>query len=462
MLGAVIGDLAIATWETDQDKFYSMLVSETARPSMLGRAVLNAANASLLGGKETSADMLASRGTLEYYVEGLLYQSVACYMGLDQPRYFPSSFAGNKEYGYASRFVRTLLVRLLEGATKSEAYHADKTFVKMSKSNCYMHPAYFGPMAAVMKAWDCFYRGFDFTSCLHNAARCQTKHRQAIAALTGMFASAMYGCGYGFIKKKYAYGGNAVIGLSETLRHIVAQCGYPSHLINKMYRTSHATRAFYPKNEALTNVERHQFAPIYNLYEEVTFDDYERKRIMRSCETSFDCRYGFYLDDGWHYVYRGCRLIGRFKLAFHDKGWHITDTQLSGERPFRDFFIAISCALYEGCGFRGEKSGSQIEVLNYLNYYNGEKECPEEWKKSVNSKFWWGEMMFVTTRQSLSQWSEYAVSTRKGLEDDKKVFAVKYNDNQLGIILYIETLFGKMCPYEDMQWIYQYKISQHI
>ncbi len=379
MLGAVIGDLAIATLETDREQFFSALISETARPSLLGRAVLNAANACLMNRKNAHCEMLASRGTLGYYVEGLLYQSVASFMGEGQPTYFPTSFAGNKEYGYASRFVRTLLMKLLNGASKSEAYYADEMFVRMSKpGHYYMRPEYFGSIAAVMKAWDCFYRGFDFTSCIHNAARCDNKHRQAIAVLTGMFASAMYGCCYGFIKKKYARDGETMVDWTDRLQSIMTLCGYPPELMRKMFLASHTTRVFYPKNEALTNVERHHFTPVFNLYERVTFDDSERKRILRSRETYFDCRYGLYLDDGLHYVYRSGWLIGRFKLTPSDEGWHITDTQLSGELTFKDFFIAISCALYEGSRIRGEKSISPVEALDYLHYYGGEKECPEE------------------------------------------------------------------------------------
>ena len=39
-----------------------------------------------------------------------------------------------------------------------------------------------------------------------------------------------------------------------------------------------------------------------------------RRRIVRAFYTDWDNRFGFYLDDGWVYVYRSFILLARFNL----------------------------------------------------------------------------------------------------------------------------------------------------
>lgn len=45
---------------------------------------------------------------------------------------------------------------------------------------------------------------------------------------------------------------------------------------------------------------------------------------------------------------------------------------------------------------------------------------------------------------------------RQELKGDELLFANKLNDNQLGMVLYIEALYGKWYPYNVMNWIFQY------
>lgn len=64
--------------------------------------------------------------------------------------------------------------------------------------------------------------------------------------------------------------------------------------------------------------------------------------------------------------------------------------------------------------------------------------------------------MFVSTGQNVISWANYAKEIKEELSDDKLDFANKYPIEQLGIILYIESLFGKWCPYDTLEWIFEY------
>ena len=44
----------------------------------------------------------------------------------------------------------------------------------------------------------------------------------------------------------------------------------------------------------------------------------------------------------------------------------------------------------------------------------------------------------------------------KSLSKDKKEFAQKLSIYQFGMVLYIEMLFSKWRPYDDLKWILEY------
>lgn len=95
---------------------------------------------------------------------------------------------------------------------------------------------------------------------------------------------------------------------------------------------------------------------------------------------------------------------------------------------------------------------------NY-KYFNGEKDCPAEIAKTIDGKFWHGEFMFENTKQPIADWIENAKSILANLErSDATKFerASKYSTEQFAVILYIEELFSKWNPYDDMEWIYEY------
>lgn len=91
-------------------------------------------------------------------------------------------------------------------------------------------------------------------------------------------------------------------------------------------------RFFFKKNDAMTNVERYRWTSIENPYSDCVIDSDFRIKMMRAYKTSWEERYGVYLDNGWFYVYRSHCVLLRFKLkAQLDKTYRITDLQISDD-----------------------------------------------------------------------------------------------------------------------------------
>lgn len=205
------------------------------------------------------------------------------------------------------------------------------------------------------------------------------------------------------------------------------------------------TERFYPKNMALTNVERHHWKDTANLYEYIFFSESQKQSILMCSPTGWDNRYGLYLDDGWMYVYRSGCLIGRFQLKERSEKWHISNTQLSGERSWAEFCNALSCALNESCHLINLPILAEIQTrASMCKYYQGEKDCPSEWKDTTKGKFWYGEMRFCTGRINIKMWSELATETIESLTGEALQFAQSMSVEKLGMVLYIEALFQKV------------------
>lgn len=88
-------------------------------------------------------------------------------------------------------------------------------------------------------------------------------------------------------------------------------------------------------------------------------------------------------------------------------------------------------------------------------YYNREDENPYP-ADDIRNKFWHGEMMFVTTHQKVGEWKEVGKSCLKCANEDIRNLAARLTPEQFGVVIYISTLFGKWCPYDDQSWIIEY------
>lgn len=90
-----------------------------------------------------------------------------------------------------------------------------------------------------------------------------------------------------------------------------------------------------------------------------------------------------------------------------------------------------------------------------FKYYNREEDNPFP-HEDIRSDFWHGEMMFVTTHQSVGYWKEEGRRLQKQANEQFKQLAAKYTPEQFGVLTYISALFGKCCPYDDQSWIVEY------
>lgn len=90
-----------------------------------------------------------------------------------------------------------------------------------------------------------------------------------------------------------------------------------------------------------------------------------------------------------------------------------------------------------------------------FKYYNREADNPYP-HDDYRSQFWHGEMMFVTTHQSVGGWKEDGKNWLKDANEQIKNLAARLTPEQFGVVAYISALFGKWCPYDDQSWIIDY------
>ena len=354
MVGAVIGDLAAWTWKHDKTCFYERLVSPDARLSgygllpivmwpmineggsilkhrlymICGNALIHCRAAGVL-----IPDDWHRWGTTDYDKAIPFELKVAMIIGaiidsgfLPEERqaqiHWSSFFHGGKQEGYAMLIMR-IMRRLNEGATKDEAIYDIPSCV----TNYYPlgeNHSWHDLLEYVTFAWRCFYYSWDFTSALHNAAKCPANRHLAMV-LTGAFAEAMYGCFY--LMTKVKFGGNY-----EAIQYPGNVAKQYGEILDMARAYDYDHRNFFKKNDALSNVERHHWTEIDNPYSDRVIDEDTKKKLYRAYVTDWDNRYGVYLDDGWLYVYRSRCVILRFKLADRsDNTYRIIDLQMSND-----------------------------------------------------------------------------------------------------------------------------------
>ena len=332
MNGAILGDLAAWTWEQDKDLFFRKLVSSEASPSkMMKEMLLMADTLALVRGSdikvhESLGMRISPEATmLRAIAIGWLYDTEA----ETASAYQEYGFTYDKEDWYAGAFMWKLIFALRHGASKKDALMVEnvssfKGFVEDISWN-----EQSSILGVLIRAWGAFYSSYDFGSALHRAMELPgDRHLNGI--LVGALADAMYGCDRYIVKAKYGKG-CSLTGLVNV----------PSRF-QALYR---AGRTFFAKNCAMTNVERHVWKDVANPYGDKIISRELRRRILKAFQPTFDDRYGFYLDDGYIYVYRSCRVLNRFRLvSVSDGTYRIMDLQASEEAGYQ--LGAIQEALY--------------------------------------------------------------------------------------------------------------------
>ncbi len=342
MIGAFIGDLAAWTWTNEHNKFYPQLFTSTAQKSVYSDVMLLTANI-LLENPNISRDDFLQLHQSYYSIEDVktnteynLLRSIVIGWIYDKEA-IPNAINTccqwiDKEGFYASNFMANLIYQLRTGSTKKEAAQVDFccTFRSFTKEENWQKGH--GVLSYLVRAWMSFYDAFDFGSAIHNAVK-KPGNLTLNCILAGALADAMYGCGQYFVKKKYGDG------------RIIKRLDFVDHSI---YSLINSKRTFFQKNNALTNVEKHNW---YNapcpLSRKVITPELKR-RVTIAFYTDWDDRYGFYLDDGWFYVYRSFILLSRFKFKeMPDGTYRITNYQKSDESKQYDIDdLAIKCAMY--------------------------------------------------------------------------------------------------------------------
>jgi len=336
MLGAIIGDLAAYTWQHNKDVFYKKLIADDAQLSEYGATII--ALAKPIYQKEKIGFDTIEKQLFDYlrnehdiaedvrewmksYKSNMSFNKVRlivnmmnalagwCGESADEAQKTSDalfhSFLLEKEDFYASLSLPILIWNLRQGLTKDEAIqgligHVGDTIIEWKYKNTD------SPLSAIARAWDAFYRSYDFTSAIHSAVKSPINPRLT-AAITGTLAEAMYGCEYGFLKKKY----------QNNIRSF--EIKPPLHIENKYRDELYFIRkntlvSFFPKNKAMTNVERHHWTNAKSKYKNMMMDNAYYQLLKKAFYTDWDNRYGFYLDDGWFYVYRSYVLICRFRV----------------------------------------------------------------------------------------------------------------------------------------------------
>ena len=459
MIGALIGDLAAWSWENDKDLFYSRLIGNDSEISVYGHALLRSGSKNVIYDREAPTSPIGEPKDISYPGQWLMWHIVAAWTDDIVPKDMPTFHSIDKAEGYAKYFMESLIKELRKGSTKSQAFESNHVFQSLMKKDFGGWKGDSVPegdciLVYVFRAWDSFYRGFDFTSSIHNAMR-WPGDKHLLGALTGAFAEAMYGCQYNFIKKKYAKENEIrtefnILGVGE-------KYNYHHGLILEMTRLSQQWKAFYGKNEALTNVERHHWTNIYNIFSTVSFSEEDYTKIMRAKATTWDNRYGIYLDDGWFYVYRSLCVIGRFKLQRNDdSNYRFCSLQRSEGVDLNHFALALELAIYETCGVLNIPMRQICTYAKACKYFNGENEVPVQWDGKAEGKFWNGEKQFITTVSNYEVWTKMAEDCEVNLTNVLRTKFMSYCPEQRAMLCYIETLYRKWCPMDDFNWIMQY------
>ena len=332
MNGAILGDLASWTWKQDKELFFRKFVSSEASPSKMMKEMLLMADtlAQERGSDINVHECLGKRispiaTVLRAIAIGWLYDTEA----ETASAYQEYGFAYDKEDWYAGAFMWKLIFALRHGASKKDALMVEN----VSSFKGFVEDISWKEQSSILgiliRAWGAFYSSYDFGSALHRAMELPgDRHLNGI--LVGALADAMYGSDRYMVKAKYGKG----CWLNDLVN-------VPSRF-QALYRVG---RTFYAKNCAMTNVERHVWKDVANPYGDKIISRELRRRILKAFQPTFDDRYGFYLDDGYIYVYRSCRVLNRFKLSSMPDGtFRIVDLQASEEAGYQ--LGAIQEALY--------------------------------------------------------------------------------------------------------------------
>ena len=472
MFGAIVGDLAADTYLRNKDIFYNQLIDEEAHLSELSLSVLWAANFAnenpygqfvndkngfikFLNRNNNGNAKLSKRA--KRFIDNQESKVYRDGLGMYLMRIGTFSFWSDeikdclyeridKEEMYSEMALSKMLQLLYKGWTKDEVgINLNSVF-----TDCYKYwdrrTEEGGTMSYLFRAWDSFYQAFDFGSALLNAVK-QVGDIRLNCALTGMIASAMYGYQTYFKKEKFSVNGDIEKRLD--VENILKSFPKEYTIIKRQLEWRYV---FWPKNNSRTNVERHTYIPFQSQYLNLHVNKEIHRRVLHSFAPDWDHRFSFYKDNGWIYVCRSFRILGRFKFKYDNGDFIIYDTQNNMDFPEFDtgFHEAFNCVNSDWYLFN---------VFKYFNvYYHKENESPSEYKGTLKEKFWYGEMMFYTQfKNKIYEWIHRA---KRSLNEQKNIklfhYAHDLGPERFAVAFYINELFAKWNPYDNLDWIFEY------
>lgn len=473
MLGAIIGDLAASTYLQDKAEFYTQLIGDSATISELSVAVLWAVQAvkdwdrlnddlslkqfiAHLWTSENTEFVELSRGVRDWTVCPNMYQhpvgigmflmrqgSLSYWFDWESGKRDSIDFGMDKEEMYSSMFLSKMLTLLRLGWIKDEIWSELGNVFQGCFKDWKWRSEPGRALNYLLRAWECFYKAYDYGSAIHNAVKMVGDIRTN-CALTGMVAAAMYGCDQYFIKKKYDSEHRSPIQLkipewfnnNPKLKDIREQLSW--------------VNVFWPKNDSRTNTERHKYMPIESRFTNYRVSREIHRRILKSFAPDWDHRFSFYKDNGWIYLCRSFHILGRFRFCYDNGDFIVKDIQGSGfekniDDPLHDVLSSI------------ERQWAVLTGLfKYYSSYYPEETCPEVYLGTVKEKFWHGEKMFYETQMNnLGQWikdGKKAVETSGNPKLLSKAKAI--GPERFGVVFYINTLYEKWNPWDNLEWIF--------
>ena len=489
MIGGIFGDLAGATYQKDKALFYKELFTEDAPISRYGLTILAAAKFLYeIDGLKINVDnvrerlhanwnSIISKGlkrgfhipeALQHYesqtsqvfcpeYSAIYLLRLAVEGWFVEPGDKPNNLAwyvihdmhGDKEEGYAKMVMPQVIACLRSGYSKDETWQRlNEVFRSLRHTWDWRNGE--STLCLLLRAWNCFYHSFDYGSAIHNAVRDYPKDPALMASIVGMIADAMYGHGYYYIKQKFA-GTDAPYNHLTIPKIIKETFEDELHLIHIQEKW---TRVFFPKNDALTNVEIQQFKHYQSRYENFQISAETRRRIHVAFETGWEDRFGFYLDNGWIYLYRSHFVLGRFQIVPNGNDYRIRNIQITASNPSENLDVQFESALHSA-------NTAVLQAFQYYSFYWStpkHKINPFKDKDEIKFRFWEGERMFYETqRDRWNEWIDESQNALTSISDKRWIdHAKRLGRESFAILYYINCQYARFCSMDNLDWLLQY------
>ena len=454
MLGAIIGDIAANQWQINKERFYKELITDEAKPSLFGEAVLKLSGP-VLNDEEIKSHVFDLIPYNQMQVIGVIIAGIQGWRTWMAPSVvMPDSckwLKDDKEEIYATAIMLQAIQKLRSGATKDSIFNGKYFFSVLKTWNTHND----GILGDVVRAWRCFYYAYDFTSSIHNAVKCDIRP-QITSLFAGFFAEAMYGCRYNLIKKKYLAPQE---DQSSFCRRIVLPKSVREEFASQLnyvtdYLDEHSL--FFGKNMCRTNVEQHKWLNIINFYHKVKISEIQKSKIFMAHKYDDGNPYSIYLDNGWLYLYHDNVVLCRFQLLKKDKGYYLIDN-IQKSNVEQRFLVK----LFEELKILGVKPSFKNKSIYDCKYYQGEVKVPNGWDPMFwKARLWHGEHMFILGDFDIKRLKEYAIEHFMKLKGPRKKAIEKLTSNQLAILDYMFGLYTTWCPMENPDWLFSYGLDK--